>query len=77
MSKQVSFNWEKWMTLALLTVSFFLLSYIMAATVPDCPTCKDSNVSGMQMFHAIFSFLFGAGSVITCIGALMTWNDGI
>ena len=75
MPKEIKFEWRKWHTIAVTSIIFFALSYLMAVTVPDCARCKVGEDSAMQFFHVTFMFLFGVGSVITCILALVNWWD--
>lgn len=71
----VNFEWRKWMTLATLSVTFFILSYLMAVTMPDCSPCRAGEANAMQVFHITFIITFTIGCVGCAIASLITWGD--
>jgi hypothetical protein len=71
----VKFEWKKWMSFAIMAITFFTASYLMAATMPDCTNCSRGESSAMQLFHSVFMFIFGAGSVSMTIGSTLSWLD--
>jgi hypothetical protein len=73
--KTVSFVWQKWMAYGTAAIIFFIISYVMAVTMPMCTDCKAGEGSAIQLFHVMCMILFLVGSLITIIAAFCTWND--
>jgi uncharacterized membrane protein YbhN (UPF0104 family) len=65
---QINFEWKKWMGAAVASFGFFLLSGLMAATVPPSP-------GGFGVFCVIFVFVFAIGSIAMAVIAINNWLD--
>lgn len=78
MNHEIKFTLKPWMLIGTLSCAFFLMSYLMAATMPlDIINPVSRRVDGptaMQAFHVMFMVVFAIGSVISAIVAIVSYK---
>lgn len=65
--REIKFTFKKWMKYAAMSALCFIISYLMAVTMPDN---AEGHASAVQIFHVIFMFVGAFGCIVTAIAAI-------
>ena len=72
----VKFTIKKWQGLCLFAFCLVVISYLMAATFPECGSCARGEANAIQVWHGIMMFLSLFAMVPVAILAIIDFSDG-
>jgi hypothetical protein len=73
--KKLTISIAPWMGFAGGAIGLFMLSYIMAVTMPECAHCGKEQVGFIQLWHGLVSFASLIGAIVMIIVTIVHYCD--